>query len=1176
MHKCKISWLSLLPLSLVMLSPVQGAETVAPAQWLLEQVRIGEAKNKDELVNQSLYRLELMDPNNIDVISARMRLALRQGNQAVAQQQLDKLKLIAPQSAAYRQAEMNMRLSQEDNRQKLQQARLMSTAGRLPEAKVLYDALFHGEPPTLNLAVEYWLMVARLPNEQATAIQKLQTLDKQYPGNIELEMALARMFFSQDQPMPAYDLLQQVAKDPDGRGVAADLWLEKAREMPVGPQSVALLKRFLEVFDNPEQLLVAQQELTKQETLLADPAYQARISGLAMVDQGASETALPKLKQALAKSPEDAQVLGALGLVYLRSGDRQQALSLFQQAQKADKNGYDSTRWQDLISSTSYWLTIEAGDEALKANNLALARQKYQHAQKIDNTDSQALIGLADVAVASKEDVAAERYYRRALQLEPGNESAIRGLVNIYQRQSPQKALAYMNSLSHGQQKLLSSTLDSLQLEILKQQGDELAQQKQWSQAAEKYRQAYQKAPEDVWLTYQYAQSLRQAGLPLQADALFLLLRQNKPQDPQQVYAYALYLSGSDRDPQALAHLSTLPKAQWDNDMSALAQRLQTQTTLEHAEKLRNAGDEPAAIAYLSQQPPTTPIELLLADWALERGEYSVALADYQRVRAREPDNQEAILGEVEAYVAEGELSNARQLLQTMPLTAIPSTAIPSTATASTTVPSTTVPSLNRQRRLANAWYQVGEPQQAMAILKLLKTSAQQQPAGQEKALVYRDAARLEQAELQVVSAQEDYQQAMVASGIMPTVPENNDDYTRSTRSNPTDDWLKRGIRSDAADLYRQQDINVTLDHDYWRSSGTGGVSDYKAHDTMLQVDMPLYDGRAFFRTDTVQLNAGRFATDNGKYFETFGTCNTVGCSGDEQQKTTGTSVGVGWKNSYWEMDIGTTPMGFEVVDWVGGIAYNGDWNHLGWTLAASRRPLSSSLLAFGGTRDPNTGIVWGGVRATGISLSASYDRGEANGVWADLSAHQYTGQNVEDNQRERLMAGYYHKIINEDNRRVTIGLSTLLMSYQKDLSGYSLGQGGYYSPQQYASLAVPMSYRQRTENWSWEVEGSVSISHSKSDDVKRYPLQGLIPDTLPDKSAVESGSSSSGVGYTLRAIIERRLDSHWTVGAGIDIQQAKDYTPSHGLVYLRYSFAGWQGDLDLPPQPLTPYADFK
>jgi hypothetical protein len=526
-------------------------------------------------------------------------------------------------------------------------------------------------------------------------------------------------------------------------------------------------------------------------------------------------------------------------------------------------------------------------------------------------------------------------------------------------------------------------------------------------------------------------------------------------------------------------------------------------------------------------------------------------------VKRREPNNPDAQLGEIEAYVAQGDLDAARQRLKTEPQ--------PQDA------------SLNSQRRVANAWGAVGDAQQADALFSRLKTAAASEPIGQTKALIYRDAARLERAQQQPERAQQDYRQAMVAGGITPTLPQDNDRYTYLTRNNPGDDWLKRGIRSDAADLYRQQDVNVTLDHDYWRSSGTGGISDFNAHDTMLQVDMPLYDGRAFLRTDTVQLDAGRFSTDgSGKYYETFGTCHTQGCRGDEHQKTTGTSVAAGWKNDRWAADIGTTPMGFEVVDWSGGLAYSGDWNHIGWTLAASRRPISSSLLAFGGAKDPNTGTTWGGVRATGVSLSASYDRGEANGVWADLSAHQLTGKNVADNQRQRLMAGYYYKVINEDNRRLSVGLNTMLWHYQKDLSGYSLGQGGYYSPQQYLSLSLPVNYRQRTENWSWELGGSVSLSHSKTDSQRRYPLQGLIPDSLPDKFAVEDGSASSGVGYTLRAIVERRLSSHWTLGAGIDIQQAKNYTPSHALIYLRYSLAGWQGDLDLPPQPLTPYADFK
>ncbi|MEN4038961.1 cellulose synthase complex outer membrane protein BcsC [Serratia marcescens] len=1157
MHNFKINWLNLIPLSLAMLPQARAAEAVAPEQWLLEQVRIGEAGNKDDLVRQSLYRLELMDPNNPDVIAARMRLALRQGNMALAQQQLDKLKTLAPQSSAYRQAQMNMLLTQPETRQKLQQARLMATAGRLPEAKAQYDALFHGEPPTLDLAVEYWRLVARLPGQEAKALKQLQALDQQYSGNVALRMSLARMLFSQNQDAQAYELLQKIAADPAGRGDAADLWLDKVKAMPVNAQSVAALNRFLGVFDTGDQATRAREELARQQKLLADPAYQARVRGLAQVDKGGSRAAIPALQKALTAAPNDAEVLGALGQAYSRAGNRPQALKLFRQALAADKNGYGSGKWQSLIKSTGYWLAIDEGDKALKAGNLALARQKYQQARQLDDSDGDAFIGLGDVAVASKDDAAAEGFYQQALRRDPGNGSALRGLVNIYQRQSPEKALAYLSGLPRSQQAKLRSTFDGLRLDMLKQQAETLAQQQQWQQAVEIYRRAQAMDPDDVWLTYRYAQALRQAGQPQQADALFRQLAQRQHANPQLTYAYALYLSGSDRDRQALAQLNTLPAAQWNDDMRELAQRLKMQAIIEQAERLRAAGDEPAAEAYLRRQPADTRIDLLLADWALARGEYAAALDDYQRVKRREPNNPDAQLGEIEAYVAQGDLDAARQRLKTEPQ--------PQDA------------SLNSQRRVANAWSAVGDAQQADALFGRLKTAAASEPVGQTKALIYRDAARLERAQQQPERAQQDFRQAMVAGGITPTLPQDNDSYTYLTRNNAGDDWLKRGIRSDAADLYRQQDVNVTLDHDYWRSSGTGGISDFNAHDTMLQVDMSLYDGRAFLRTDTVQLDAGRFSTDgSGKYYETFGTCNTQGCRGDEHQKTTGTSVAAGWKNDRWAADIGTTPMGFEVVDWTGGLAYSGDWNHIGWTLAASRRPISSSLLAFGGAKDPNTGTTWGGVRATGVSLSASYDRGEANGVWADLSAHQITGKNVADNQRQRLMAGYYYKLINEDNRRLSVGLNTMLWHYQKDLSGYSLGQGGYYSPQQYLSLSLPVNYRQRTENWSWELGGSVSLSHSKTDSQRRYPLQGLIPDSLPDKFAVEDGSSSSGVGYTLRAIVERRLSSHWTLGAGIDIQQAKDYTPSHALIYLRYSLAGWQGDLDLPPQPLTPYADFK
>ncbi|WP_211278751.1 cellulose synthase subunit BcsC-related outer membrane protein, partial [Pantoea deleyi] len=214
-----------------------------------------------------------------------------------------------------------------------------------------------------------------------------------------------------------------------------------------------------------------------------------------------------------------------------------------------------------------------------------------------------------------------------------------------------------------------------------------------------------------------------------------------------------------------------------------------------------------------------------------------------------------------------------------------------------------------------------------------------------------------------------------------------------------------------------------------------------------------------------------------------------------------------------------------------------------------------------------------GGVVATGGSIGLSYDQGGAHGVWGDISAHQISGKNVADNSRERLMGGYYYKLINSDNRRATVGLNTMLWHYQKDLSDYTFGQGGYYSPQQYLSFSVPVTWRQRTENWSFDLGGSLSWSHSATHAQQRYPVN---PGFTLASNPSSASSTGGGVGYTLQAVVERRLTSDWFIGAGVDIQQAKDYTPSHGLLYVRYAAGGWEGDLDMPPQPLIPYADFK
>lgn len=1160
MRKFTISLLSL-SLGLALLPAAQAVNSPQQKQ-LLEQVRLGESTQREDLVRQSLDRLELIDPNNPDVMAARFRYLLRQGDTAGAQKELDRLKTMAPTSEAYKSSRSSMSLSSPDGRQALQQARLLATTGHTAEGIAAYDKLFAGSPPDGDIATEYWTLVAKVPARRNEAINQLKSINASRPGDSQLQNALAQLLFQSGRRDEGFAVLRQMANSNSGRNAASSIWYQQIKDTPVSDASVKALQDYLQVFSEGDSVELARTQLAQQQQQLSDPAFRAKAQGLAAVEAGQGERAVSELQQAVSANHADSEAVGALGQAYSQKGDRARAVAQFEKAIALDPQSENRDKWDSLLKVNRYWLLIQQGDAALKANNLGQAERYYQQARNTDNTDSYAILGLGDAAMARKDSASAERYYRQALRMDSGNSNAVRGLANLYRAESPEKATQFIQSLSASQRRSIDDIERSLSNEKLAQQAEQLENQGNYAQAAEIQRRRLAMDPGNVWITYRLSRDLYSSGQRSQADTLMRNLASQKPGDPEQVYAYGLYLSGNDQDRAALAHLNTLPQSQWNDNIRELGDRLQGNQVLETANRLRDSGKEREAEELLRQQPPSTRIDLILADWAQQRGDTAAAKAAYETVLKREPQNADAILGLTEAHIAAGDKSAAQATLATLPAT-----------------PQGEPPSINMQRRIALAQAGLGNTDTAQQTFSRLIPQAKSQPPSMESALVLRDAARFQAANGQPKAALETYKDTMVASGITPTRPVDNDTFTRLTRNDERDDWLKRGVRSDAGDLYRQQDVNVTLQHEYWGSSGTGGYSDLKAHTTMLHVDAPLSDGRMFFRTDMVNMDAGSFSTaSNGSFNPKWGTCASTPCYGHTSQTADGASVAVGWENSTWAMDIGTTPMGFEVVDVVGGISYSSDIGPLGYTVNAHRRPVSSSMLAFAGQVDPNTHKTWGGVRSTGGGVSVSYDKGEANGIWSSLNADSLTGENVADNWRVRWMTGYYYKLINANNERLTVGLSNMLWHYDKDLSEYTLGQGGYYSPQQYVSFALPINWRKRTENWSWELGGSVSWSHSKSNDGKRYPIQSLIPvepGRYGDRSEPEEGSSSSGTGYTARAIIERRVTSNWFVGLGVDIQEAKDYTPSHALMYVRYSAAGWQGDMDIPPQPLMPYAEW-
>ena len=1123
-------------------------------EWLLAQVRAAEAVSRDELVRDALARLQLVAPGDPQAMLAEMRLALRQRDSQRVKSLQQALQQAAPNSEAERDARVLYALSSEAGQQQLQEARLAAMAGRPEDALRGFKALYGDKPPTLELAVEYWRVRSAQPGQRAQAIDALRRIDEQYPGNPPAQQLLANLLFADGQDTAALALLAELGRNPVATDAAAQREFEYLATRRIDDSSVKSWKGFLQRYPDGRFAKDAQANLERSQRLLADPFWRAGQEGLRLLERDQDEAAEAKLRHALRGHPQDPELLGGLGLALMRPGHREEALVYFGRAKKHEEDIDNLGKWNDLITSTRYWLTLEKADQALERQQADEAASLYSSALKQQPDSVFARLGLAQVAEAQGRLVEAQDGYQRLLSRDPGNASAIRGLLRLYQAQSPERALAFIDTLSISQRSSFTELRNSLLLARYQLLAEQASARGDQPSAITALKQARSFAPTDPWLAYRLASSLQQQQALTEADAVFNDLLTRQPNNPIARYAHALFLSGTARDVQAIASLNHISERDWDNDMRALATRLERRELMSRIDKLRDSGRESVAVELmqerLSKNGDSVDDLLLLADWAAIRGEPAVGAPYVDRALHIDPAHPEARLMRIELLLAMGRTADARESLRTAS-------------------PALAEDNGNANRRLANSWAAVGERQKARQILQQAEARLERPDP-----LLRRDTARLV-ADVDPTAAMAYYRQALIDAELLGTSA-SDAELTQATRENDKDDWLVRSLRRDTAALHQQQDTTLTLQHDHgWRNDdGTPGISELLTDTTLLHLETPAAGGRSFVRAERLALDAGKLEDD-----APFGACRAVSGCADQSQRGTATLLAGGWRSERLEADLGLTE-GFEINNLYGGVTGRGDLNPVSWSLSTSRRPMSNSLLSYGGARDPVTGTLWGAVTANGTSLGLSWDEGGAHGLWSSLGYHWLLGDNVASNSRFTAMTGYYYKLVDRTDERVRTGLTLIHFGYDKDLSGHTLGHGGYWSPQNYNSISVPVSYGWRNEDWSVLLESSVGWSVSRTDGSRDYPLSSLrskvaaINEDVANRTS--EGSTSQGVSYRLQGLFERRLSDHFVLGGGVSLLQSDEYAPSRALLYLRYSFMPWRGDLALPIEPLQPYADFR
>lgn len=333
-----------------------------------------------------------------------------------------------------------------------------------------------------------------------------------------------------------------------------------------------------------------------------------------------------------------------------------------------------------------------------------------------------------------------------------------------------------------------------------------------------------------------------------------------------------------------------------------------------------------------------------------------------------------------------------------------------------------------------------------------------------------------------------------------------------------------------------------------------------------------LAHGHRWLHVDPVRIDAGALPASFGEASE-FGTVRVGGqpLPAPLPQRARGLNLGLGWTGDERRWDLGIVGAGFEVPNLVGGWRQAFSLRGQDASIELSRRVLTGGLLPYAGTRDPLSGRRWGGVTMSTATLRVA---GDISG-WsssASLRAGLLEGRNVAGNDTVQLRLASDRDWLDGVALRLSAGATLSLWHYRRNLSFHTFGHGGYYSPQRYASLALPVDAQGRQGAWSYRARASVGRSWTYEANAPYHPTDPALQ--AATGHAVHAGGRGGGTSTSLRAEIERRLSPHWSAGASVFADRSAYYSPTQWMFYLRRNLSPQTGEMS-SPRPVQPYSQF-
>lgn len=867
----------------------------------------------------------------------------------------------------------------------------------------------------------------------------------------------------------------------------------------------------------------------RNTTSAADRAGRMRVAGYAALERGELASATSQFQQALEINARDVDALGGLGVTRLRQERFKDARDLLERASQ----GSGASRWAEALASARFFATLDEAETAGEANDsrrseallnqllasattpeqkslvavqlgdllmlqarYAEARSAYGQAQG-SSTDVAYKIANAEAAEAAAEGNTqrAENAYRQALELggssDPWLRYAFAGFLLEQGRASDGAAIIMPLETSSASEALYAAALYYNQAERPADAMRLLRRVPEASRTAE-----MRSLEAEIGLADAERQARALAAAGRSNEALVLLDRFNVPGGSvgQQIRLGGAYYALGARDRAAslaasaaaqsggsatgqeslvrlLAQtgqdelaLGVIQRSTGGSTTSAAARRLYSTLSVASADRLRQDGMRAEAFDVLQSGwsvAPQDPAILVSLGRLYQDGDMTQEAAQvFELALQRKPGDPDALTGLADTSATRGDFAKARQSYRLL---------------------------LRDRPQDVDAYLTAARVEQAAGDRRAARRLLEQaQALGQPRGLTAGSAFTVANPFRSALQNQ------TAAAPINPFAPETLRGVGRVGGSEP----VRTPVQQALADLAGEDSSAVDAAVEARVRSGEDGLSRLNALTTTIRGSTPVGQGRIGLSVAPTVIDAGDLNRSANARFGRNATAEALAIAAQQptllstpdSQYAAGVALSAYYESPTVQVDVGTTPLGFEHTDVQAGFTWRPLLGaHGALKVFAERRPVTDSVLSYAGATDPVTGETWGSVMKTGGGVGASWEQG-GTGLFGDVAYRAYAGQGVSDNKALELNMGAYRRLYGSEALNITAGVSLNYQSFDRNLSYFTSGHGGYFSPQSFVSMAFPLDARWKRGDWSINAQFSPGYQTYQQDAAALYP----------------------------------------------------------------------------------------